>query len=203
METTNQNGYQPRMTAVDVRREDQNRDYLYDAYASRQGASRAWYFANLNKEKAKADQQQDLQDKWNIYPYQDKLDDLEKYLDYANEDYIRDLARSDDDLATALQQATESYSAGNIFGSGVAKQRLDRIIGSAKPVKDAQKQNFSQIADQYATQKARTIRDFQELTKPAMDLQRQDLEDRFKKARGGWPKIVSKEEFITYPNIYL
>jgi hypothetical protein len=80
-------------------------DPNYAFYQSRVNATNAGRYSSYLKSK-KVHDLGDLNDKMN---YDKDIADINQYIKYAKQDYIAGLAKTDSNMADALQQATESY----------------------------------------------------------------------------------------------
>jgi len=111
------------------------------------------------------------------------------------------MAKNDNNLAYALQQATESYSAGNIFGSGLALQKQRHVMqqNQAPDIKTGKDRRL----DELDTNKDRAQFEMDEIVRPKIDMAKDDLEDRFRKARGRAPSVPTLQEFASRPDEYL
>lgn len=165
----------------------------YDWYAQQRRSASARKVADAYNRYDKADKLQSIDEFSARKNYEYDLYDLDKYLEYAKDDFIKNLSKTDENLAYALQQATESYSAGNLFGSGIANQRTRRITWQWD--KEGMTDKMDDIETDYLTKRDRAVTQYRDITKPKQDIQRQDLDERFKKAKQPL-SIETREQFV-------
>ncbi len=165
-------------------------------------ASRSRYLWDVKKEETKQKEIQDIDIWQQKKDYEDTLYDIDQYLHYADESYIANMAKTDKNLAEALQHATEGYSAGGLFGSWVAAQRTRKMLAEGEWVKDTLGTQQEQTEDKYITWRERAIDKYQTNIKPKQDIAKQDLQDRFSKARSKAPWLINREDFMTSPETF-
>ena len=177
-------------------------DVEYNYLNNARRSARSKYLWETQKEYDKAKKIQDIDIEQNKKNYENNLYDIDQYLHYADESYIDNLAKTDKNLAEALQQATEWYSAGWLFWSWVANQRTRKMLAEWEQVKDTLWTQKEQTEDKYITARERAIDKYHTNIKPKEDIAKQDLQDKFSKAKSRAPWLINRDDFMTSPETF-
>lgn len=116
----------------------------------------------------------------NISETADKLDyewtlqDIGNYIRYAKQDYIGSIAKTDNNLATALQQANESYWA-NLLWSWIQAYRTAKIVEKWQQAKDLANVQKNQTIDQYNDKREQAKAKYEQVIQPTNEMQRQEI----------------------------
>ena len=108
-----------------------------------------------------------LNDKMN---YDADMADIANYLKYAKQDYVAWLAKTDANMADALQQATESYGAQNLLWSGIQIARTTEMINDEEMEKQWLAQEKQNTLDKYNDLRNRTKAKYEQVTLPINEL---------------------------------
>lgn len=131
----------------------------------------------------------ELQDKMD---YGNLMDDVDKYIKYAKDDYITGLGKIDNNLADALQQATESYWAGNLIGSGIQAERTTEMINEWEMDKWWLKVEKKRTMDKYNDERNRAIAKYEQITKPINAMNRAEI--KYRPAKAIWRREAMANE---------
>lgn len=132
---------------------------------------------------------------------QDYLRDMNtvnQYLKYNMDERVNNLAKTNLNLADALQRATESYWEQNLLGSWVAAQRSRVAATEWSIAKEWLHQDRFKQADILTRNRDKEVRTYHEYDIPKLDIRKENIMESFQKARA-WAKYnpLSPEAFAT------
>jgi hypothetical protein len=182
----------PLQYGMNTRLADPSMDPNYAYYKAGVNATNSWRYSNYLK-RLKIQDIAELQDKMD---YGNLMADVDKYIKYAKDDYITWLGKIDNNLADALQQATESYWAGNLIGSGIQAERTTEMINEWEMEKWWLKVEKKRTMDKYNDERNRAIAKYEQITKPVNAMNRAEIKYR--------PiQLASRESFAQAPQNYI
>lgn len=93
--------------------------------------------------------------------YTRTIEDFDKYIWYANDDFVNKLAKQDQSFANSMQKATEAYWLKNLLGSWL-QQQAARVMGADNRwIKWDITTEKNRLIDKYMTGKTRSGEDYQ------------------------------------------
>ena len=165
-------------------------DPNYAYYEWRINSANAGRYTSYLKAK-KLNDLSNLNDKMN---YDKDIADINQYIKYAKQDYIAGLAKTDANMADALQQATESYWAWNLIGSGIQIARTTEMINEEDFAKDELAREKKNTMDKYNDIRGQVMWKYEQITKPINEMNKPKYSPLWK---------VSRETFAQAPENFI